>query len=125
MDEFKINTNDKGRGLYTTQEYNPGDTVLVLLGNMFQKATRTSIQLGEQHIESWEGAHVNHHCDPNTNVIHGQLIHDHVARPFLQATKYIAKGEEVTFDYESNEKKLASPFYCKCCNRLIKGYEGY
>ena len=41
---------------------------------------------------------------------------------FLVAIKNIEIGEEITFDYESTEEELVSPFKCECHGKLIVGY---
>jgi hypothetical protein len=44
----------------------------------------------------------------------------------LVATRPIAAGEPVTFDYDSNEWDMISPFPCACgaadCRAMIRGY---
>ena len=107
---------DGMKGLFTKKRFVNGTKVLELDGNYFPYPTRTSIQIGDQHLEHYEGGHVNHHCDPNTKVIVPNFT-----SPFLVATKNIEIGEEITFDYESTEEELASPFICECHGKLIVG----
>ena len=113
-------TGNKGKGLYSTKKYGKGNIVLILKGNYFSEPTRTSIQIGDKHLESWEGGHVNHHCLPNTKVVVEQgefnLMH------YLVAIKDIEIGQQITFDYETTEKKLSNPFRCKCHGKLIEGW---
>ena len=108
---------DGMKGLFTNKRFVNGTKVLELDGNYFPYPTRTSIQIGDQHLEHYEGGHVNHHCDPNTKVIVPNFT-----SPFLVATKNIELGEEITFDYESTEEELASPFICECHGKLIAGW---
>ena len=119
MSEFTISEteSDKGRGLYTKKEYKKEGIVLYIEGNYLPYPTRTSIQIGDQHLEHYEGGHVNHHCDPNTKVIVPNFT-----SPFLVAIKDIGLDEEITFDYESTEEELVSPFKCECHGKLIVGY---
>jgi hypothetical protein len=42
-------------------------------------------------------------------------------RAALISLRGIKAGEEVTFDYNQNEDKLANPFVCQCCGTLIQG----
>ena len=105
------------RGLFANRTFDKGEIILLLKGNYFNKPTRTSIQIGDQHLEHYEGGYVNHHCDPNTKVIVPNFT-----PPFLVATKNIELGEEITFDYESTEEELVSPFKCECHGRLIVGW---
>ena len=129
--EFTISETDsnKGRGLYTKKEYRKEEIVLYLEGNYFQSPTRTSIQVGNKHIESWEGGHINHHCDPNTEIrIHKNFIGKNPHNKNLPglialvvAKKDIYIGEEITFDYETTETEMAEPFKCSCHGRWIRG----
>ena len=130
-DEFTIREtdSDKGRGLYTKKEYRKEEIVLYLEGNYFQSPTRTSIQVENKHIESWEGGHINHHCDPNTEIrIHDNFIGRNVGNQsqgslvaLVVAKRDINTGEEITFDYETTEVELAEPFECNCHGRWIRG----
>ena len=122
-------TGNKGKGLYSTKKYGKGNIVLILEGNYFPKPTRTSIQVGDKHIESWEGGHINHHCNPNTEIrIHNNFIGKNQlnqTQPSLVAL-VVAKrdiniGEEITFDYETTEFDMAEPFECNCHGRWIRG----
>ena len=112
-------TGNKGKGLYSTINYGKGNIVLVLEGNYLPYPTRTSIQVGDRHLESWEGGHVNHHCLPNTKVVveHGDLL----MMPYLVAIKDIQIGEQITFDYESTETEMSEPFKCNCHGKWIRG----
>jgi SET domain len=60
---------------------------------------------------------MNHRCDPNCIIADRAVI----ARRAIQA------GEELTFDYESNEYDMAEPFECGCnsagCVGLIRGWK--
>ena len=126
-DEFTIREtdSDKGRGLYTKKEYRKEEIVLYLEGNYFQSPTRTSIQIGDKHIESWEGGHINHHCDPNTEIKIHEVIGPTKLVALVVAKRDINIGEEITFDYETTERRMAEPFMCNCHGRLIDGYWGY
>ena len=107
---------ENNKGLFADQEYEVGNIVLFLSGKYLSEPTRTSIQIKGRHLESSEGGYVNHRCEPNTAV-----ISPGVSMPFLSATKNINKGDEITFNYETTEKKLSEPFKCNCHGRWIKG----
>ena len=111
------NIKDGMQGLFAIENFTNGNIVLVLAGNYFPYPTRTSIQIGDQHLEHYEGGHVNHHCDPNAKVIVPNFT-----SPFLVAIKNIEPEEEITFDYENTEEELVSPFKCECHGKLIVGY---
>ena len=121
---------DKGRGLYTKKEYGKEGIVLYLEGIYLPYPTRTSIQIKyDKHIESWEGGHINHHCDPNTEIkVHKDFIgrNPHSQMEVSLVALVVAKrdiyiGEEITFDYETTEVELAEPFECNCHGRWIRG----
>ena len=107
---------DGMKGLFTTKSFINGMKVLELDGNYFPYPTRTSIQIGDQHLEHYEGGHINHHCDPNTKVIVPNFT-----PPFLVAIKNIELGEEITFNYETTESELSEPFQCDCHGNWILG----
>ena len=132
MSEFLISKTDSdtGRGLYSKKRYIHGQILLYLEGNYFPYPTRTSIQItNDKHIENWEGGHMNHHCDPNTEIkIHKNFIGKNPHNKNLPglialvvAKKDIYIGEEITFDYETTEFELAEPFACSCHGRWIRG----
>ncbi len=61
---------------------------------------------------------INHSCNPNVGLI-GQIL--------LVARRFIDKGEELTFDYDTTEVS-ATPFACNCgsshCRKSISGNQG-
>jgi len=54
-------------------------------------------------------------------VEHGDLL----MLPYLVALRNIKSGDEITFNYESNEEELAVPFKCDCHGRLIVGFNPF
>ena len=61
--------------------------------------------------------YTNHSCAPNARVMDRKVV----------ALRGIRAGEEITFDYDTNEYDMASPFECHCedvsCRGLIRGYK--
>ena len=58
--------------------------------------------------------YLNHSCRPNAAVQGRTLV----------ASRSIARGDEITFDYETTEDAMAEPFCCacgECAGRLIRG----
>ena len=108
---------ENAKGLFAKQNIKKGSLITVLKGKIFSKPTRTSIQIQDKHhIEDLEGGYMNHHCDPNADIIikNGEYA-------LVVAKRYVVDGEEITFDYETTEAELSPPFECDCHGRLIKG----
>lgn len=104
----------QGSGVFCTEDIKKGKVIFKMKGEIIGHPTRTSVQVGkDEHIEDEIAGHVNHHCIPNAKVIRK-------TRSFV-SLRNIRKGEEITFDYNANEDKLAAPFVCKCCNKLVSG----
>ena len=98
--------------IYNSKTISKNTIIYKLSGIILDKPTRTSIQITEQsHIEDNFGRYMNHSCNPNCKIEHGCIV----------SLCNIMKGNEITFDYTKNETHMASPFYCFCCNKLIKG----
>ncbi len=105
-----------------------GATLLRIDGVLTQKATRYSVQVGEEsHIDMAAGGDdglvlsnyywrfTNHSCEPNTRIQSRDVI----------AVKEIAPGEDVTFNYNTTEYDMAEPFTCHCgsssCIGVVRG----
>lgn len=65
--------------------------------------------------------YINHSCNPNLKVIAKK------SACTLEAIKDISAGEALTFDYDTTEWDMASPFDCGCgaasCRGQISGYK--
>jgi hypothetical protein len=86
--------------------------VLELNGLMKETPTKTSIQLdNNEHIEDKYGKYMNHSCNPTC----------YIKERNVYSLGKLTKGMSITFNYNGNENKLASPFNCVCCNRVIRG----
>ena len=110
------------KGLFADEFIPKNNIVLYLEGNYLPHPTRTSIQIkDDKHIESWEGGHINHRCDPNTEIKRVRYLETGDLAGFVVAKKDIYIGEEITFDYETTEFELAEPFECSCHGRWIRG----
>jgi len=141
---YKVEKNDYGHGLFADTDIPAGAVVLNLLKSCtwLDKPNRTSIQLGEKHIDHPIGGYVNHHCEPNTRLV--LLIRSlkddyHMVPPFvgvkgtlasiiysnpqpiLYALEDIKEGQEITIDYNDSEDTLANPFKCVCHSKRIRG----
>ena len=108
------------------------ETILFIDGRLTDRPSRYSVQISEtEHIDLDEQAlidatpsrylwrYLNHHCQPNAR-LDGR---------YLRANKNINVGDEVTFNYNTNEYEMASPFPCWCHAeddgkaRVIAGYK--
>lgn len=111
---FEIKVGIHGVGAFVTKDFKKDSVLFTMHGEVIEKPTRTSVQIGKhKHIEDALAGHVNHSCTPNARV-------DRKARAFI-SLRDIKKGEEMTFDYSSNEDELAAPFVCACCGRKVLG----
>ena len=106
------------KGLFSKRLFKKGEVVFKLEGATTRRPTQYSIEVGsDEHITDGVGQYLNHSCEPNTEIER--------ARREVRARRDIAQGEELTFDYNSNETEMAYPFECKCgspnCQGLIRG----
>lgn len=106
-----------------------GQLILVLLGRRVRRPDRYSVQIGPRThltapadlppdvaVAEYGWRYLNHSCEPNACVRGVELI----------ALEDIAEGAEVTFDYNTTEWDMASPFACACgtpsCVGTVRGY---
>lgn len=111
-------------GVYAVREFEPGDHVMEVSGNVGPEPTRYSIQVSaDRHIHP-EGPDapwkfLNHSCRPN-------LALDPESRQFV-ALELIPAGEQLTFNYLTTEWEMAEAFDCACghenCFRVIAGFK--
>ncbi len=108
----------------------PAGTLLFRIeGEPTNQPTRYSVQVGEgMHIDLGHGhsdqeifehyfwRFLNHSCNPNV-LIRDQAVH---------ALRFIAAGDDVTFDYNTTEYDMDEPFLCQCtssdCLGTIQGF---
>ncbi len=119
MAKVIINKNRlKQKGLFVSQDFKKGEVILDLTGPVADTPTKHSIEVGEnKHITDKFGYFLNHSCNPNCKI--GKKSRQVIAK------KSIQKGEELFFNYNSSESKMATPFKCSCgaknCQGRIKG----
>lgn len=98
--------------LVASKHYDPGDLIFTLSGIILSYPTRTSIEIYPGlHIEDNNGKYMNHSFEPTCQIDRDRVV----------AIKHINCGEELTFDYNSNETNLACPFVDNKTNQLVKG----
>lgn len=98
-----------------------GELVFFLTGDIVDAPNKYTIQLSPtQHVLTRRALWrlVNHSCEPN-------LVVD-VANRRMVAARPIEAGEELSFDYNTTEWSMASPFDCGCgqpqCVRVVQGF---
>lgn len=112
---------------FASTDFAVDEPVVLVKGRSTTIPTRYTLQVGpDEHIDANplpgtvggypEWRFLNHACEPNT-MLRGRV---------LVARRPIEDGEELTFDYESTEWDMATPFACECgsarCRRRIRGY---
>jgi hypothetical protein len=115
--------------LVATKEYEAGDHILALHGKVVDQPSQYSVQIGpDQHMEVPAEVHVrqsldryrwrflNHSCEPNAGFDELNLV----------ATRRIEALDQITFDYNTTEYDMATPFECHCgsddCCGVVRGH---
>lgn len=117
-----------GRRLVAVRPIPKGTRIFTLVGRERKTPTRYSVQVGRGlHLDPdittdelelvrrcfWR--YMDHACEPTTAFRDRQAI----------ALRDIAEGEPVTFNYNTTEYEMASPFDCSCgsprCVGLVRG----
>ena len=118
---------DEGhRSLCSRRSFKTGESILEVRGDVITTASRYSIQVSSDlHIEpsalptnleffdDYLWPFLNHGFEPNAMMQGRQLV----------AIREIAEGEEITFDYNTNEWDMATPFECMITGRKVGGYK--
>ena len=115
--------------LVATKGFDVEDHILTLEGEIVGSPSRFSVQMGpdqhlevpamaqaEQPLDRYRWRFLNHSCEPNAKFDSRNLI----------AIRKISVSEQITFDYNTTEYDLASPFECHCestnCCGVVRGY---
>lgn len=116
------------RRLVAIQPIPKGTRVFKIIGRETAVPTRYSLQVGRtlhldqdcakdelDLVQRYFWRYLDHSCEPTTVIRDRQVI----------ALRDIAEGEGVTFDYNTTEYDMASPFQCHCgssrCVGTIRG----
>ena len=119
---------DGHHGLVATRRFGVGDLILILEGEVVDRPSRFSVQIGpNRHVEvpaevklagsldRYRWRFLNHSCEPNAAFDDRRLV----------ALRRIEGAEQITFDYNTTEYDLASPFECHCgspdCCGVVRG----
>ena len=107
-----------------------GRVVLKIAGVPAEFPSRHSVQVGlGLHVAPWPNPdsewksvrnawpYLNHSCDPNACIRGLEIV----------AIRRVRKGEQLTFNYNTTEYEMASPFRCHCgsfaCAGEIRGFK--
>lgn len=117
--------NDGHRALTARRAFEVGATILTVRGDLKNEPTRYSIQVGEdlhmeptelpadkQYFDDYLWPFLNHGFSPNARMRGRDLV----------AITSISVGEEITFDYNTNEWAMATPFKCMKTGRFVSGF---
>lgn len=109
---MEIKTKNNFKGLYASKEFELNYKIHKLDGEIRSKPTKITIEIAyKRHIIDSYGMYMNHSFDPSCKIIEGYII----------AIQYIKKGEELTYNYNESETKLAYPFKDNITGELISG----
>ena len=112
-DDVSVVSIHGAHGVLARRCFSPGEMILQLKGELRSQPDRYTIQLDDDlHIASdatgpggrpsWR--YINHACEPNTYVRGRELLAAHA----------VLSGDELTFNYNTTEYDMASPFNCHC-----------
>ena len=101
-----------------------GEVILPFHGEVVERPTRTTLQLSrsehldvppgltlEQVLDDYPWRFLNHSCEANGTLRDRELV----------ALRPIRSGEQVTFDYNTTEYDMSTPFACRCGARGCEG----
>ncbi|MDX8469770.1 SET domain-containing protein-lysine N-methyltransferase [Mesorhizobium sp. VK23B] len=115
---------DRGRGIFASRDFLPGEVVMVGLLDRLEKArTAHSIQMDwNVHALFEEPAiFVNHSCDPNLAIVPNRFR----AYDFISVQE-ISPGVELTWDYATSEFECIGVPVCLCaaanCRQAAGGF---
>ncbi len=113
-------TPSKGEGVFATQTFESGDTIMVGRIEKRLKANHShAAQIGENEFVLHSGIihKINHSCEPNCGIhVNETGGHDVIAR------KTIADGEELLLDYAMRNYRIEYfPAQCACGSEKCRG----
>lgn len=111
-----------GEAVFAVAEIDAGERVIQSQAEaVISERNKYSLEINGQHVLiSKPGVLVNHSCDPNCVI----QANPHGAFDFI-AQRPIEAGEEITFDYLSNETEIMGFQSCECgahnCRQNLAG----
>lgn len=127
----------KGRGLKAVEEIRKGDFIAEYVGRAIRKAylerlfsryknermlyimALDSITYIDARKRGGIARYINHSCDPNCEVQRWKV--NGILRAGIFASKNIAAGEELSFDYKWERKRGRAATKCHCRSRNCRG----
>jgi len=125
----RVALTDDVASVIATRAIDAGEVILHVEGLLVDHPSRYSVQIDDNlHIdlpasevavpdpERHPWRYLNHSCDPNAAL----------ARTSLVALRPIASSEQITFDYNTTEYEMSTPFACHCgaCGgSMIRGFK--
>ena len=118
--DFRVRRSKTGLGLYASRSFSKGEFIAEYTGpkikttqaDMIRTKYLFDLENGwtvDGSVRSNIARFINHSCKPNAEA---ELKNERI---FLYATRKIAAGEEMTFDYgEEYFDEFIKPFGCKC-----------
>ncbi len=120
-EKVKRITGPSGSSIICVEDIRPAERIFRLSGHLVNQPNKYTIQRWErEHLSPGSAlwAFINHACVPNC-IIDFETWE-------LVAHAPIRVGEEVTFNYNSTEWEISSPFNCHCgspgCGQVIRGF---
>lgn len=100
-----------GHGVFAKRDLAAGDVITAIRGEQTVVQTPHSARITETvHCEpTGYLRYINHCCDANSVIDAADPAH-----PVLRASRAIAAGDEVNFDYIENEGEIVGGFACNC-----------
>ncbi|MBX3022457.1 MAG: SET domain-containing protein-lysine N-methyltransferase [Bdellovibrionales bacterium] len=131
MDSAKVRirrTKKFGRGVFAVKPIKKGEIIAAFDGEIYDDdfepwtddLLNHAIQIGPKLWRDSKGLarYVNHSCEPNCGI---------KSKVKIVAMRPIAKGEQVTWDYEMTEKNDWWKMRCRCgstsCRKIIGNYK--
>ena len=109
---MKVIETETGKGLFSEKVYNYGDIIHRLEGPIYNKPSRTTIEIGDgKHINDEYGIYMNHSFSPTCKIENRCIV----------AICNISEGDELTFNYNENESSMSCPFIDAVSKTYVSG----
>ena len=127
-EHIEVDVVDGHGQLLATNTFQPGEHILRLHGEVVDQPSKFSVQIGpgehidipadvraEQPLDRYRWRFLNHSCEPNAAFDGLNLV----------AIRTIRASDQITFDYDTTEYDMSTPFDCHCestnCRGVVRG----